>query len=142
VGRQTVKGNFTPRFFKETSGGELVVVGKVTAQLERANGTVIREATERQRLTVLNAPGAGADAARAAATCDILNLVLGPLDLNLLGLEISLNRVVLDIVAVTGAGNLLGNLLCAVAGLLDGGLPGLLGEISNILNSILAILRL
>ena len=47
--------------------------------------------------------------------------MLGPLDLNLLGLEIHLQRVVLDIVAVAGAGNLLGNLLCAVAGLLDGG---------------------
>ena len=51
-----------------------------------------------------------------------------------------LNKVVLKIVAVSGAGNLLGNLLCAVVGLLDGG--GLLAEVSNILNSILAILRL
>ena len=50
----------------------------------------------------------------------MLNLVLGPLDLNLLGLEVHLDKVVLDIIAVTGAGNLLGNLLCAVAGLLDG----------------------
>ena len=38
------------------------------------------------------------------------------------------------------AGNLLGNLLCAFAGLLD--TPGLLTQISQILNSILAILRL
>ena len=55
-------------------------------------------------------------------SCDllVLNLVLGPLDLNLLGLVVHLNQVVLDIIAVTGAGNLLGNLLCAVAGLLDG----------------------
>jgi len=51
--------------------------------------------------------------------CQILNLVLGPLDLNLLGLEVHLNRVRLDIVAVPGAGNLPGNLLCAIAGLLD-----------------------
>ena len=62
---------------------------------------------------------ASTEAARGAE-CDILNLVLGPLDLNLLGLEVHLKRVVLDIVAVPGAGNLLGNLLCAVAGLLDG----------------------
>ena len=38
--------------------------------------------------------------------CDILNLVLGPLDLDLLGLEVHLNRVILNIVAVSGAGNL------------------------------------
>ena len=78
-----------------------------------------------------------------AGACDILNLVLGPLDLNLLGLEIHLQRVVLDIVAVAGAGNLLGNLLCAVAGLLDGGpLAGLLGQLQGLLNQILAALNL
>ena len=75
----------------------------------------------------------------SAASCDILNLVLGPLDLNLLGLEVHLNQVVLDIVAASGAGNLLGNLLCAVAGLLDGG--ALLGQIAGLLNQILAILN-
>ena len=79
----------------------------------------------------------------AASACDILNLVLGPLDLNVLGLEVHLKQVVLDIVAVTGAGNLLGNLLCAVAGLLDGGpLAGLLGQLSTLLNQILAALGL
>ena len=85
---------------------------------------------------------AGRVAANASA-CDILNLVLGPLDLNLLGLEIHLQRVVLDIVAVAGAGNLLGNLLCAVAGLLDGGpLAGLLGQLQTLLTQILGALNL
>jgi hypothetical protein len=41
----------------------------------------------------------------------VLSLVLGLLDLDLLGLEASLNRVVLDIVAMTGAGNLLNRIL-------------------------------
>ena len=69
--------------------------------------------------------------------------MLGPLDLNVLGLEINLQRVVLDIIAVAGAGNLLGNLLCAVAGLLDGGpLAGLLGQLGTLLNQILAALNL
>ena len=78
-----------------------------------------------------------------AAACDILNLVLGPLDLNILGLRIQLNRVVLDITAVPGAGNLLGNLLCAVAGLLDGTpLAGLLGQLQALLNQILGALNL
>ena len=84
-----------------------------------------------------------ARAATSASACDILNLVLGPLDLNVLGLEIHLQRVVLDIVAVPGPGNLLGNLLCAVAGLLDGGpLAGLLGQLQNLLNQILGALNL
>jgi len=80
-----------------------------------------------------------------AATCNILNLDLGPLDLNLLGLVVHLDEVVLDITAVSGTGQLLGNLLCAVAGLLDGGpggiLGGLLGQLSNLLNQILGILN-
>ena len=65
--------------------------------------------------------------------------MLGPLDLNLLGLEVHLKQVVLDVVAVSGAGNLLGNLLCAVAGLLDG--VGVLGQVSALLNQILAVLK-
>jgi hypothetical protein len=47
----------------------------------------------------------------------VLDLVLGPLDLNLLGLVAHLDRVHLNITAVPGAGNLPGNLLCAIAGL-------------------------
>ncbi len=70
-----------------------------------------------------------------SATCDILHLVLGPLDLDLLGLVVHLDQVVLDITAEQGPGNLLGNLLCAVAGLLDGsgGLSGLTGLLNRIL---------
>ncbi len=68
--------------------------------------------------------------------------MLGPLDLDLLGLQVHLDRVVLNIVAQSGAGNLLGNLLCAVAGLLDGGLDGVLGRLVNLLNRILGRLGL
>lgn len=91
--------------------------------------------------TVTDATGATAsfsDALLQSASCDILNLVLGPLDLNLLGLQIDLAQVVLDITAVPGPGNLLGNLLCAVAGLLDGGGPG--GAIANLLNRLFGLL--
>jgi len=73
--------------------------------------------------------------------CSILNLDLGPLNLNLLGLVVDLAPVSLDITAVPGAGNLLGNLLCAVAGLLDN--PGNpLGGIAALLNRLLTGLGL
>jgi len=80
--------------------------------------------------------------AQVSASCEILSLTLGPLDLNLLGLAIHLNQVVLTITAVPGAGNLLGNLLCAVANLLNnpGGLSNLLTEIADLLNQILGAL--
>ena len=75
-------------------------------------------------------------AAPAAASCNVLDLVLGPLNLNLLGLVVTLNQVHLNITAVPG--ELLGSLLCAVANLLNGG--GALSSITTLLNEILAAL--
>jgi len=57
---------------------------------------------------------------------EVLMLDLRGLNLNLLGLDVSLSEVVLDVSAVEGEDNLLGNLLAAVTGLLDDGLGGLL----------------
>ena len=87
----------------------------------------------------LPSSSAAAPAVQAQA-CQILNLVLGPLNLNVLGLVISIpNPIVLNITAVPGAGNLLGNLLCSVANLLNGG--GALQQIADLLNQILGILN-
>ena len=73
--------------------------------------------------------------------CQILILDLGPLHLDLLGLVVDLSAIHLDIHAVPGAGNLLGNLLCAVAGLLDppigGGIGGLLDQLLDAINDLL-----
>jgi hypothetical protein len=76
-------------------------------------------------------------------SCPILHLDLGPLDLNLLGLHVHLNEVILDVTAEPGPGNLLGNLLCAIAGLLDGvDLSGVLnGVLQNLINAIIRLLQ-
>lgn len=62
---------------------------------------------------------------------NVLHLDLEGLFVNLLGLEVDLEEVVLDLRAVPGEGKLVGNLLGQVAGLLDdgllSGLGGLLG---------------
>jgi hypothetical protein len=110
-----------------SQGGELVAVGTLTGTLTNALGVVI--GTVNQSITF---------PVDATATCDILHLELGPLDLDLLGLVVHLDKVVLDIDAESGPGNLLGNLLCAVAGLLDGGLNT--NAIARLLNEILNIL--
>jgi len=69
--------------------------------------------------------------------CDILFLDLGPLFLDVLGLTVDLSQIVLDINAVPGPGNLLGNLLCAVVNLLNGGnISGLL-NLLDLINRIL-----
>lgn len=74
------------------------------------------------------------------ATCNILSLNLGPLHLDLLGLVVDLNPVILNITAQPGPGQLLGNLLCAVAHLLDNNGP--LTGISALLNRLLTGLGL
>ena len=75
----------------------------------------------------------------ASAACQILDLTLGPIHLDLLGLVVDLDVVNLDIVAEPGAGNLLGNLLCAVAGLFDG---VIFNQVAQILNRILGLLNI
>src|SRR3954471_13993394 len=141
---RTVAGNFKPLTTAVTSGGRLVVRGTLNMLIR---GDVPVRTSQVVNLPVKSirsgaAAPAGAAAAAVPAACQILNLVLGPLHLNLLGLVIDLNQVILNITAQPGDGNLLGNLLCAVAGLLDGTpLTGLLGQILTLLNSILAILN-
>jgi len=64
-------------------------------------------------------------AARPAAqvgACPILDLSLAPIDLNLLGLRVQTSSICLNITAYDGGG-LLGDLLCSVANLLQGGVP-------------------
>jgi len=106
--------------------GQLVAVGTVTGFITDATGSTSRAVD----------PTAATLPVQATGTCAILHLTLGPLDLNLLGLLVHLNQVVLNIDAQSGPGNLLGNLLCAVAHLLDGGSP--LAGLVNLLNRILS----
>lgn len=71
----------------------------------------------------------------AATNCPVLLLDVGAIHLNLLGLDVSLAPIHLDITAVPGPGNLLGNLLCSVTHLLDS--PGLGGGLSNAITNLL-----
>lgn len=148
AGGKSVSGTFVPLRFTHKNG-HVRVRGLINGVVKKADGTRQQTFAGLRTLRVKSINGTPATTARTAAgtaaaraTCDILHLVLAPLDLNLLGLKVHLDRVVLDIVAVSGAGNLLGNLLCAVAGLLDGGLQGALGRLTNLLNQILGVLRL
>jgi len=136
----TVTGTFTPSNFAEQDGA-LVATGTLHSVLTSATGDVVGTTDTPVTLPV-QLPTGGDSTNAALVACNILHLVLGPLDLNLLGLTVHLNTVVLDITANSGPGNLLGNLLCAVANLLNG-LPGSpLGQIADLLNQILALLGL
>jgi hypothetical protein len=93
-------------------------------------------------------PAAGpAKVRKAAVACTVLNLQLGPIDLNLLGLRVQLFGgtnpanplpVSLLITGVPGNGNLLGNLLCGLTGALNQ--PGILSQLNSNLSQLTATL--
>ena len=88
------------------------------------------EASEQEDEATAEDTAANGDAptdGEADGETQVLFLDLEGLSLDLLGLEVDLDEVVLDVSAATGDGNLVGNLLSAVAGLLDGPSLDLLG---------------
>jgi hypothetical protein len=141
-----VTGDFTPLRFVQKDGKQQVK-GLVEGVVTHADGSKETFAALRtlnvKKINGRSLSGLTAKSTQGLAACDILHLVLGPLDLDLLGLQIHLDKIVLDIVAATGAGNLLGNLLCAITGILDGGpLAGLLAQLNDLLGQILDLLNL
>jgi hypothetical protein len=133
--------------------GKLVASGTATATVKGQTTTVPFTAPVNIAL---------AEDQSAATDCPVLDLTLGPINLDILGLVVETSPICLQIVAHPGEG-LLGDLLCSVAHLLDGGLSldqilaglglndpitgaailpgidvnGLLGGITNLLNTTL-----
>jgi hypothetical protein len=144
---QTIAGNVidaTVRITRLSQGvdGGLLASGVISGT---ANGTSFTQSFSNVPMTLEGGGGSATAAAAGGPTiqqevgaCDILLLDLGPLHLDVLGLVVDLSQVVLDIDAQAGAGNLVGNLLCAVVHLLDG--PALFAAIANLLDQINAIL--
>ena len=120
-------GTFTPTNFS-TQNGQLNVTGLVSGTLTSATGTVTPVSQ-----TVTTA----VTGATTSGSCKVLTLSLGPLHLDLLGLVVDLNQVNLNITAQSGPGNLLGNLLCSVAGLLDSSNTS---NLAALLNQLLGLL--
>jgi len=131
-GKVIKKGEFSGVFTLESfalnqAGTGIVATGTLTGVLTTAKGV------EQQVSQTVSFP-----VTFAKATCQILKLVLGPLDLDLLGLMVHLDKVVLTITAQQGGG-LLGDLLCAIANLLNN--PPLdLTALLNLLNQLLGML--
>jgi hypothetical protein len=123
LGGGTFSGVLTVTSFA-VQNGQLVALGTLSGILTTAAGVVT------SILTTISMP-----VSVAATSCEILHLDIGPISLDLLGLQVNLSQIVLNITAQPGPGNLLGNLLCAVTGLLDN-VTGL----AKLLNQILAAL--
>jgi hypothetical protein len=124
----TASGAFTGVFNLSrfvVRNGQVAAVGTLTGTVTNAAGLTIGAIVQTLTIPLISITG----------TCDILHLELGPIDLNLLGLVVHVDKIVIDIDAQSGPGNLLGNLLCAVAHLLDANGP--LTALVNLLNQIL-----
>ena len=131
------KGTYAIKRF-ERRGGKLVAVGTLKGTLKNRKVTrknvripaALSEAAQSSQVPPVPTPGA----------CRILNLGLNPIDLNLLGLRVATSRIAALIEAVPGANNLVGNLLCAVTGLLGPDvLAGAINNLAAALNAILAL---
>ena len=133
-----LKGTFTIQRFARRDG-RLYAVGTL-------RGT-FKQQTVRRRVAIpvrnpRVTPGAeSSQLPTIPGSCQILDLRLGPITLNLLGLVVRTNAINVRIDAVPGAGNLLGNLLCAITNALNpGSLSGTpLGQLVQILNALLAL---
>ena len=123
-------GVFQITSFTTNALGQLVANGTFTGTYTDPVTGAVQTITSAASSVVTNAGGAGGG-------CQILDLVLGPLHLDLLGLVVDLNQVHLNITAQPGPGNLLGNLLCAVTHLLDNSNSNAIASLLNLLNGLL-----
>lgn len=124
-----LNGTLSNIHFVNLGGGQgLALQGVLNGTVTNTAGTVLSTITN-QAITL------PVGAAAASGSCSILDLTLGPLHLDLLGLVVDLNQVHLTITGQTGNGQLLGNLLCGLANALNGSGGGL----ANILNNLLGL---
>jgi hypothetical protein len=134
-GSKGFAGTYTINRFVRRSG-KIYSVGVLRGTLrgERVVRRGVRMPVNRSAVASQIPPTPGA--------CPVLNLTLGPLDLNLLGLRVRLSRVDLRVEAIPsplpGSG-LLGDLLCAVSNLLNPTAQTPLNAVTQLLNALLAL---
>jgi|SRR5215218_4795760 len=117
----------------------LQVAGTLRGTLTKANGTTksIDEGFKTRAVSSVLSTSSAAGAVSAQATCPILDLDIGRIHLDLLGLVVNLEPIHLNIDAVSGTGALLGNLLCSLVGILDT-TPS--AGLADVLNNLLTLL--
>jgi len=145
-GTKGFKGTYKIDRFARRNG-KTVAVGTLTGTMKKNGKT--KKVSRNGVVAPAAVTGAGpADLTGASSSqllpgipgsCQVLNLVLGPITLNLLGLVVRTNLINVRIDAVPGNGNLLGNLLCSITNLLNPG--GGLGPLTTALNQLTAALN-
>jgi hypothetical protein len=139
-GGKKFSGTYTITRFTQ-SGGKVYAVGTLKGKLKGRN---VKRSNVRIPATLARHDTAGASQLPPNPTpgaCQVLDLVLNPIDLNLLGLHVATSRIEALIEAVPGANALLGNLLCAITGILDpqASPPATPSQLSQVLTALLAL---
>jgi hypothetical protein len=136
-------GTYTIKRFTH-SGSKLFAVGTVKG---RVKGRNVTKKNVRIPVTLQRHQGATTSQLPPNPTpgaCQILDLILEPIDLKLLGLHLATSRIEVLLEAIPGANALLGNLLCAITGILDPqppapAAPASPSVVTQVLNALLAL---
>ena len=137
TGTKGFKGTYTIKRFVQ-KGDSVVAVGSLSGTMK---GKKVRRSNVRRTVS-LAAVATGSQIPPTRGACQVLNLTINPIDLNLLGLRVRLSRVDLRIEAipsgVPGSG-LLGDLLCGITNLLNPGANSPLSAVTQLLNALIAL---
>jgi hypothetical protein len=119
-------------------GGTQYAVGTLKGRLK---GRRVKRENVRIPVALARPEAQGSQIPPTPGACQILNLTLQPIDINLLGLRLRTSRIDLRLEGVPGAGNLLGNLLCGILGILDprASTPATPSQLTQVLNALLAL---
>ena len=124
----TFKGNVDIVAFKEGGPTGILAVGELTGKV---TGKDVKN-NKNVRNKRVEFPVSVTGEVQAQAVCEVLNLVLGPISLDLLGLHLRTNTIRIRLFATPDG--LLGSLLCGLTGPIDlGNLGALIGLLNDIL---------
>ena len=112
----------------EVIGGTLTALGTLTGTFHQPGGVTTPLPPTPVTIPVTDIT--------ANSTCQVLFLTLGPIHLELLGLVLDVNEIIIRITANPSQG-ILGELLCAIAGGFD---QGFLDDVAALLNALLRCL--
>jgi len=139
-------GTYTIKRFTHR-GDQIYAVGTMQGKLKnrkvkRSNVRIPVSLKRHSAATTSQLPPVTDDPDPTAGACQVLDLVLNPIDLNLLGLRVATSRIEVLVEAIPGANALLGNLLCGITGILDpqGTTAQPVGILTRVLNALLALL--
>lgn len=131
-------GTFTVNRF-EVRNNAVVAVGVVRGSIPGAGSAFVGEVAAPVTVGTASAPAAASGAAaapQAAATCQVLHLDIGAVNLNVQGLIVATQPISIDLSGDSAAP--LGNLVCTIESTLNNvvGLVGLLNQLLGVLTGL------